>query len=57
MPQEILNSQTEMEPINAGSFQEFDYNNEDFECEWRQQPLILKENHCVVNDCTHDWGG
>ena len=35
MPQETLNSQTEMEPINAGSFQEFDYNNEHEECPWK----------------------
>lgn len=23
-------------PINAGTFQEYDYNNEDAECEWKQ---------------------
>ena len=38
MQQEILNSQTEMETvtINEGTFQEYDYNNEYEECEWRQ---------------------
>jgi hypothetical protein len=36
MQQEILNLQTEMVPINAGTFQEYDYNNEDSECEWKQ---------------------
>jgi hypothetical protein len=25
-----------MTPLNAGSFQEYDYNNEYEECEWRQ---------------------
>ena len=25
-----------MTPLNAGSFQEYDYNNEYIECEWRQ---------------------
>ena len=24
------------EPINAGTFQEYDYNNENAECEWKQ---------------------
>ena len=39
MPQEILNSETEMETvtgINEGTLQEYDYNNEYEECEWRQ---------------------
>ena len=37
MQQEILNSQTEMETgINEGTLQEYDYNNEYKECEWRQ---------------------
>ena len=37
MQQEILNSQTETETdINEGTFQEYDYNNEYEECEWRQ---------------------
>jgi len=36
MQQEILNSQMEMEMvINEGTFQEYDYNNEYEECEWR----------------------
>ena len=38
MQQEILNLQMVMETenINAGTLQEFDYNNEYNECEWRQ---------------------
>ena len=38
MQQEILNLQMEMETdlINEGTFQEYDYNNEYEECEWRQ---------------------
>ena len=36
MQQEILNLLMEMETINAGTFQEYDYNNEYKECEWRQ---------------------
>jgi len=38
MQQEILNLQTEMETelINEGTLQEYDYNNEYEECEWRQ---------------------
>ena len=38
MQQEILNLQMEMETelINKGTFQEYDYNNEYEECEWRQ---------------------
>ena len=36
MQQEILNLQMEMEHINEGTFQEYDYNNEYEECEWRQ---------------------
>ena len=43
-------------PINAGTFQEYDYTQEDFECEWKDSSYT-KYNHCVVNDCTHDWGG
>ena len=35
MHKEILNFQMET-PINAGTFQEYDYNNEDAECEWKQ---------------------
>jgi len=35
MQQETLNLQMEMELINEGSFQEYDYNNEYEECEWR----------------------
>ena len=35
--QEILNLVMEMETgINAGTFQEYDYTCEDFECEWKQ---------------------
>jgi len=34
MLQEILNLLMETD-INAGSFQEYDYNNEYKECEWR----------------------
>ena len=30
----ILNLETEL--INAGTFQEYDYNCEDAECEWKQ---------------------
>jgi hypothetical protein len=36
MRQEILNLLMETEIINAGTLQEFDYNNEYGECEWRQ---------------------
>ena len=38
MQQEILNLQMEMETehINEGTFQEYDYNNEYAECEWKQ---------------------
>ena len=35
--QEIFNLAMEMETgINAGTFQEYDYTCEDFECEWKQ---------------------
>ena len=37
MPNEKLNLVMETEMgINAGTFQEYDYNNEDAECEWKQ---------------------
>ena len=36
MQQEILNLLMETGTINAGAFQEHDYNNEYKECEWRQ---------------------
>ena len=36
MQQEKLNLQMETENINAGTLQEFDYNNEYEECEWRR---------------------
>ena len=55
MPQETLNSQTEMVPINQGTFQEYDYTCEDAECEWKQDNIT--HNHCVINDDNHDWGG
>ena len=36
MHKEKLNLVMEMELINAGTLQEYDYNNEDAECEWKQ---------------------
>ena len=37
MQQEIFNLVMGMETgINAGTFQEYDYTCEDFECEWKQ---------------------
>ena len=35
MHKEKLNLAMET-PINAGTLQEYDYNNEDAECEWKQ---------------------
>jgi len=35
MQQEILNLLMETGTINAGAFQEYDYNNEYGECKWR----------------------
>ena len=32
------------EPINAGTFQEYDYNNEDSECEWKQVTEYWRKN-------------
>ena len=36
MHKEKLKLVMEMELINAGILQEYDYNNEDAECEWKQ---------------------
>lgn len=36
MHKEKLNLVMEMEFINAGTFQEYDYTCEDAECEWKQ---------------------
>ena len=45
----------EMEFINEGSFQEFDYNNETQECEWKQ---IHEESKKVLQESDwHVWGG
>ena len=52
MQQEILNLQMVMEHINAGSFQEYDYNNENFECEWKQITEYWRKsgrNNCSFN--------
>ena len=52
MQQEILNLQMVMEHINAGSFQEYDYNNETFECEWKQITEYWRKsgrNNCSFN--------
>ena len=52
MQQEILNLQMVMEPINAGSFQEYDYNHETFECEWKQITEYWRKgdrNNCSFN--------
>ena len=36
MQQEISSLLMGMEIINAGTFQEYDYNQENVECEWKQ---------------------
>jgi hypothetical protein len=36
MQQETLSLQMVMEHINEGTFQEYDYNEETKECEWKQ---------------------
>jgi hypothetical protein len=41
-------------PINAGSFQEYDYNNEDAECEWKQND---KNSICSMPVCEWAIGG
>ena len=37
--------------INAGSFQEYDYNNEDAECEWKQN-----DKNSICSMPVYQWG-
>ena len=51
----------ENEFINEGSFQEYDYNEETKECEWKQvheaSNKKLKERLEVIETDYHVWGG
>jgi hypothetical protein len=51
----------ENEFINEGTFQEYDYNNETKECEWKQiheqSNKKLKERLEVIETDYHVWGG
>jgi len=45
----------ENEFINEGTFQEYDYNNETLECEWKQVHEQSKKN--LLQSDYYVWGG
>lgn len=47
--QKQMNLSQNLWEFNAGIFQEYDYNNEDAECEWKQVTEYWRLNSYTVN--------